>query len=260
MADGHRRECLAPVNQRLTKRLSLDLLMVVLILLEFAYQFTGSTAHELIGLSMLSLFIVHGAWNWRWFANLLKGKYAGLRVASMAINVLLLIAVSLMIVSGLLNSHLLFSLFQIELDLLPRELHTASAYWLLILMGVHLGMHWTMIMNEIRKLAGASWAAWPLPLRAATLHVLAASLAIYGVFASFERDVFSRLTAYFSFGDRGADEPILGFFLQYLAIVGLYGFLTYHALRLFKNRSRPSVDGAGRMHVNRELNSWRTSK
>lgn len=242
------------------KRLSLDLVMVVLILLEFAYEFTGCTVHELIGLSMLSLFVVHGAWNWRWFANLLKGKYGGLRVASMAINVLLLIAVSLMIVSGLLNSDLLFSLLQIELDLLPRELHTASAYWLLILMGVHLGMHWTMIMNETRKLAGASWAALPLPLRAATLHVLAASLAIYGVFASFERDVFSRLTAYFSFGDRGAEDPNLVFFLQYVAIVGLYGYLSYHALRLFKNRSQSCFVRAGQMRIDREFNSWRTSK
>lgn len=242
------------------KRLSLDLLMVVLILLEFAYAFTGSTVHELIGLSMLSLFVVHGAWNGRRFANLFKGKYGGLRVASMAINVLLLIAVSLMIISGLLNSDILFSLLKIELDLLPRELHTASAYWLLLLMGVHLGMHWTMIMNETRKLAGVPWVSLPLPLRTAALHLLAASLAIYGVFASFERDVFSRLTAYFSFGDRGADEPILGFFLQYVAIVGLYGFLTYHALQFFKNRSRPRFNGADPMHIDRGFNSWRTSK
>lgn len=260
MANGNRRERLAPVNKKLMKRLSLDLLMVVLILLEFAYEFTGSTVHKLIGLSMLSLFIVHGAWNWRWFANLFKGKYGGLRVSSMAINVLLLIAVSLMLVSGVLNSDLLFSLLQIELELLPRELHTASAYWLLILMGVHLGMHWTLIMNQTRKFAGVSWAALPLPLRTASLHAIAASLAIYGVVASFEREVFSRLMAYFSFGDRGADDPILVLFLQYAAIVGLYGFLTYHALQLFKNRSQSRFVSAGQMCIDREFNSWRTSK
>ena len=85
---------------KLITRLSLDLIMTLLILLEFAYRLIGSTLHELIGLLMFTLIIVHGSWNWRWFATLLKGKYAVLRIVSVTINALLLITGLLMMVSG----------------------------------------------------------------------------------------------------------------------------------------------------------------
>ena len=220
------------------QRLSLDLVMTALILLEFAYRLTGSTVHELIGVSLLTLLVIHGAWNWRWLAALCKGRYAARRVASTTINALLLTAALLMVVSGVLNSELLFSLTQVELDLLPRELHTATAYWFLILVGVHLGMHWKMVMAEASKLTGGAWRSVPSPLRALVLNAISASIAAYGVFASFARSVFSRLTAYYSFGNLEVDESILGFFAQYAAIVGLYAMLTYQAQRFFKSRSR----------------------
>ena len=225
---------------KLATRLSLDLVMTLLILLEFAYRLTGSTLHELIGLAMLCLFIVHGAWNWRWFVALGKGRYAAQRLASTTINALLLVAVLLMMASGVLNSDLLYSLTQVELDLLPRELHTAAAYWLLILVGVHLGMHWKTVMAEARKLAGGAWDSLPSPLRALSMNVISAGLVTYGIFASFARSVFSRLTAYYSFGNSEVDESMVEFFAQYAAIVGLYAVLTYQALRFFKNRSRSS--------------------
>ena len=226
------------MNVKLIKRLSLDLVMSALILVEFAYRLTGSTLHELIGLSMFTLLIVHGSWNWRWFVALGKGRYAAQRLASTTINALLLAAALLMLVSGLLNSDLLFSLTQVEPDLLPRELHTAAAYWFLILAGVHLGMHWKMVMAEARKLAGGAWPDCPSPLRALVLNAISASIVTDGVFASFARSVFSRLTAYYSFGNLEVDESILEFFAHYAAIVGLYAVLTYQALRFFKSRSR----------------------
>jgi len=222
----------------LIKRLSLDLVMTALILLEFAYRLTGSTVHELIGVSMLAPFVVHGAWNWRWFVALGKGRYAALRVASTTLNALLLAAALLTVVSGVLNSELLFALTQVELDLLPRELHTAAAYWVLILSGVHLGMHWKPIMAEASKLgADVADAFLPQRLRGASLQVAALVVAAYGVVASFERSVWSRLTAYYSFGNWEFDESVVGFFAQYVAIVGLYAVLAHYALRFFRSRS-----------------------
>ena len=246
------------MTHKLIQRLLLDLVMVALVLLEFAYRLTGSTVHELVGLSMLTLFVVHGAWNWRWFTTLFKGEYGGLRIVSMAVNVLLLITVTLMIVSGLLNSDLLFSLWQIEFDLLPRELHTASAYWLLTLMSVHLGMHWKMVMAEARKLSGRAWTSLPLPLRTGLLHVVSASIAGYGVLATIERNVLARMTAYYSFGSGELDEPMLGFVLQFVAIVGLHCYLTYWSVQLFKRRSSSGGDRSKPMRIAANFKLWRT--
>lgn len=230
----------------LVQRLSLDLVMTALILLEFAYRLTGSTVHELIGVSLLTLLVIHGVWNWRWLAALCKGRYAARRVASTTINALLLTAALLMVASGVLNSELLFSLTQVDLDLLPRELHTAAAYGFLILIGVHLGMHWKMIMSETGKLAGGSAVFLPPRLRWASLQVAAIAIAAYGVVASFERSVFLRLTAYYSFGNWEFDESIVGLFAQYVAIVGLYAVLTHYGLWIFSSRSRSTRPATAR--------------
>lgn len=223
------------VSRRLIKRLSLDALMLALILVEFAYPLTGNLAHELIGIGMLVLFLVHGGLNWPWFRTLRKGRYNGLRRVSVSVNALLLAAALMLILSGLLNSHLLSSLAGFEFHFLPRELHTAAAYWFLILMAVHLGLHWKTVLAEARKLPGG---AKPSRLRRIALPAISAAIVIAGIHASFERGVLSKLTAYYSFDYWDFDGSVAGFFIQYLSIVGLYASLAYYALQWHKSRKR----------------------
>ncbi len=221
------------MNRKLIKRLSLDLVMTAVILLAFAYPLTGNTLHELIGIAMLVLVVVHARWNWKWFLTLLKGKYNGFRRVSVTVNLLLATAALMMMLSGLLNSNLLFSVLNIEFDLLTREFHTAAAYWFLILMAIHLGMHWKMIMAEARSVAGVSGGN---RFRAVVLRAILLAVVAHGIYASFERSVLSKLAAYYSFDHWDFDESIIGFFAQYLSIVGLYACLAYYALQLHKNR------------------------
>ncbi|GAB4058554.1 DUF4405 domain-containing protein [Uliginosibacterium sediminicola] len=221
--------------RRLLKRLALDAFMLALILIEFAYGLTGSTVHELIGLAMLMLFLLHGGLNWQWIRSVLKGRYNAFRVLSLSVNALLLVASLVMMLSGIVNSALLFSLTGVELELIPREIHTAAAYWFLILMAIHLGLHWKMVMSEARSLVGL---AEPSRLTAQALRLAAAAIVVSGVHASFERGVLGKLIAYYSFDYWDFEASIAGFFLQYLAIVGLYAILAYYALPLFKRREQ----------------------
>ena len=214
---------------RLLRKLALDVLMLSLILVEFAYGLTGSTIHELLGLSLLGLFLVHGGWNWAWFRVLFKGRYTTLRRVNLAVNTLLLTSALVMLASGIVNSDLLFQATDIELDWIPREIHTTSANWFLILMAAHLGLHWKLVMNEAGRIAGINE---PAPTRRMVLGVLAALIAIVGAYASVERSLHLRLIAYYSFGDRQFDETVAGFFAQYLAIVGLNASVAYYAVRL----------------------------
>lgn len=218
-------------NGTLLKKLLLDLAMTILILLEFAYQLTGNTVHELIGISMFALFVVHGKLNWQWFLTLLKGKYRGIRIASVVANLLLLATALTMITSGMLSSRVLSSLFNIEFDLIPREVHTVAAYWFLILMAVHLGMHWELIMAEVKTLTGISSQSH---LRKITLRLISAIIVAYGIYASFERSIFSRLTAHYSFDFWDFDVSVIGFFIQYVSIVGLYAWLAHCAMHRLK--------------------------
>lgn len=221
------------MNRKLLKRLALDFFMLALILLEFAYGLTGGTVHELIGFGMFALFIVHGGLNWQWMRSVLTVRYNAFRILSVTVNALLLLSAFMMILSGLFNSNLLFSLTGIEFDLLSREIHTAAAYWFLILMAIHLGLHWKMVTAQARILAGLSQ---PSRLGGLALKLVSAATVVAGVHASFERGVLGKLTAYYSFDYWDFDASVVGYFAQYLAIVGLYACLAYYALPLFKRR------------------------
>lgn len=226
------------MSRTLPKKIALDSLMLGVILIEFAYGLTGSTIHELLGLSILGLFVVHGGWNWAWFRNLFRGRYQGMRSVSLAVNALLLFSTLVMMVSGIVNADLLFRVTGVELDWIPREIHTASANWFLILMAVHLGLHWRLVMNEAVRLVGLGK---PSLVRRTVLGALAALISIVGLYASIERSLYARLIAYYSFGDRQFDESVVGFFVQYLAIVGLYASVAYYAV-LFRRRRAHQAD------------------
>lgn len=214
------------------KKLAIDLVMTTLILLAFANQLTGNTVHELIGFVVLGFFLVHNvALNRRWYTSLLKGKYNARRIASITVNLLVLTTTATLVVSGLVNSRLIGGLLGIESDLLPREIHTTAAYWFLVLMSIHLGMHWRMVMAEVRKLLGISGGGRLRPL---LVRSVAALIFAYGVHASQERNLYAKLIAYFSFDYWNFDESLISiivYFTQYLGIIGVYVCLTHYVLK-----------------------------
>ena len=220
----------------LPKKLSLDFVMSTLILVEFAYQLTGSAVHEWLGLSMFLLFLLHGGLNWKWFGALFKGRYNGLRSVMLVINAGVFISALLMVVSGVLNSELLFSLSHVELDLLSRPFHTAAAHWFLVFTGIHLGLHWKMVMTEGRCLAGLYKHS---RLRTLALHAMTVVIVATGIYASCDRGLLSKMVAYYSFDDWNFDESVAGFFIQYLTIMGLYACLANYALQAFKGYKSP---------------------
>lgn len=212
------------------KKLALDLGAMILILLSFAYPVTGNVVHEGLGFSLLVLFVAHNlVLNRAWYRCLSKGKYGRRRNTGIAINLLLLVATLILLVSGAINSRLIAEVLGMAGDVLPREVHTTAAYWFLVLMSVHLGMHWRLIMTEARKLFGFSPA---LGWRLALARLVAASIAGYGITAAFERNLWARLVAYFSFDYWGFGQSVWGHFGQYLAIVGVFVFLAHYGLSL----------------------------
>lgn len=222
-------------------RLGLDTLLLSLILAEFAYEFTGSTIHELLGLSLLGLFFLHGGWNWSWFCNLWKGRYPCSRILTLCVNSLLLAAAVVMLASGLVNSDLLFRTTGVELTWIPRNIHTAAAHWFLLLMAVHLGLHWRLVMNETRRLTRHRDVT---PSGQRILRLLALVLALTGMHAMVERDLYHHLIAYFSFGRTGEGEAWIVVVIQYLGIVGLFAGATYYAFHFcLRRRNRTARRG-----------------
>lgn len=199
-------------------RMLVDSLMVVLIPLLMAYSLIGETAHEWLGVMMSLLFVGHCLLNFYWFKGLVKGRWTALRIYQTIVNILLLLCTLGLIISGIALSRTVFSFLPIEGGgSWGRTLHLLTSYWGFVLMSFHLGQHWSMILNRVQRSAK----------RPVILRVLAVAFAGYGIIAFIKREIGTYMTlqntfVYFDFG-----EPLFFFFIDYIAIMGLFVFLGY---------------------------------
>lgn len=219
------------MNIKTLCKMVIDLVMIVLMLVAIACRLTGNTIHELLGISLFILFIIHNILNLGWYKTLLKGRYNTLRVLHTAIDLLLLAAILALIISGVMFSRTVFAFINLNGGLFARKLHMLSAYWGFILLSLHLGMHWEMIMNTMQKMMNITV---PNRKRTLTLQFMAVLIAVYGVYASFSREVGSKLISYYAYDFWNFDQSSVIFFVDYLSIMGLYVCVTYYAIRLIQ--------------------------
>ncbi|GFI55124.1 hypothetical protein IMSAG013_00164 [Clostridiales bacterium] len=129
--------------------------MTVLLLLLMAYQVVGETLHEWFGAAMLVLFIAHNILNIKWYKNLFHGKYKPVRILGTILNLVVLAALLSLGYSGIVMSRHLFAFLPINRGMaLARVMHLAGSYWGFVLISLHLGLHWGMIIGMFRKLTG----------------------------------------------------------------------------------------------------------
>lgn len=74
------------------KKKILDIVMAVLMIGVMSYQATGSLLHEVCGVLLLLLFVLHNILNRTWYRNLGKGRYSTFRGMMLTVNVLTFIA------------------------------------------------------------------------------------------------------------------------------------------------------------------------
>jgi hypothetical protein len=220
---------------KLLARLILDFAMTILILFAMAYRITGDVAHEWIGIAVTLLFIVHNAINWRWYRVLFKGKYDVKRAINTLVNLLLFVAMTVLVISGVMLSRTVFSFMGFDSGMQIRQIHTSTAYWGLILVAVHIGMHWEMIVAAMRRMMKITE---PSRLRTIMLRIVTALIFVYGVYASFDREMGAKLFLGYSFDFWNPDRPAVFFFTSNLAIMEIYICLTYYALKWLAHRRK----------------------
>ena len=134
-------------------KIVIDILMTAVLLLLMAYSLVGEAAHEWLGIGMFVLFILHHILNSKWSQNLFKGKYTPFRILQTVLVVLALSSMLGSMISGIvLSRH--------ALDFLPvtggqswaRTLHMLCAYWGFVVISLHLGLHWSMMMGMTSRL------------------------------------------------------------------------------------------------------------
>jgi hypothetical protein len=218
------------MNLKLTVKIAIDLAFTVLLLCALMYRVTGDAAHEWIGVAVCAVCIAHNALNGKWYKNIFKGAYNLRRVVMTAVNLLLAFAFITLIITGLFHSRTVLAFLHLPGDMLLRQTHTTAAYWCLPLIGAHLGLNWGVILNAFRKMAKINGEN---RTRKIILRIIAFAVVAFGVWSSFDRDMFSKLFLGFSFDYWPEKHPAVLFFAVNLSIMGVYVFVTYYALKVF---------------------------
>jgi len=215
-------------------KLGNDLVMTILMLIAMAYYITGNMVHEVVGVVVFSLFIIHNFLNRRWYKAIFKGKYNVRRIIQIGINLLFLVTMTLMILSAVLISSDLFPYIHIGSDMTPRQIHVQTAYWGFIIMSIHIGLSWVMIIGSVRRMTRINGTSH---IRTIMLRVLAVLIVAYGVRSSFEGDMGSKLFLYSPFG-WSHDNSTIRFLIDHLSIMGIYICGTHYALKFVQNQEK----------------------
>ncbi len=220
------------MNKKQMLRMSVDFSMTVILLLLVGYSRIGETAHEWLGITMVTLFVIHHILNRRWIAAIFRGRYTPYRVLQTALVALLLLTMLGSAVSGIVVSKHVFTFIGFRGTSLARSVHMLCGYWNFVLMSLHLGLHWVMIVGmvskKMQKKPALTWAA----------RIAAVLIAGYGVFALISRSLHEYLFGITQFAFIDLREPIVLFLLDYIVIMGLFVFIGHYASKLVKTTGR----------------------
>ena len=229
------------MNTLFLLRIVLNCMAAGLLLFAFAYYWQGNGAHELAGLGMFLLLIAHNLFHRRWFATLSKKTIRARGPFNLALTFVLLAGMLALLGTSMMISETLFASWRLADDFTARQIHAGLAYWLLLVVAVHLGLRWPMLMTFGRKLAGI---ARPNRARTALLRMVTAAIAVQGLFSAAVLDLRTRLLFQMSLDWWNFEQSVAGFFLHCTAVAGLCMCLAYYTTQWSQGRTVQAVTRA----------------
>lgn len=215
----------------------IDFVMIVMLLCQMGYMLVGETLHEWVGTAMFLLFIIHHILNRRWYGGLLKGRYTPFRILQILINILLLVSMIGLMISGIVMSRVVFAFFSLRGGMaLARIVHMLASYWGFVLMSIHLGMHWGMVIGMTRKLWGENRGEKSVRFRQGVLRLLAAAVSVYGIYSFVKQRIVDYLFLRTQFVFFDFEQQLLLFFAEYIAMMGLWTCIAYYVTILLQKR------------------------
>ena len=205
-------------------KIIIDAGMIILILIQMAYHLIGDSLHGWIGMILFVLIILHNVIDRRWYLRLCKGKYTPVRFFHTMINLLLLASFVGLAASAVFLSTTLSTFFHLKATLIGRRMHMFFTIWSFVLISVHVGLHWNMVICAVKKRMKP-----PKHLYQAIVRIAVLLVAAYGLYAFIVRELPQRmflLTKYVFF-DYG--EFILYCFIDYASVLCMFACFTYYA-------------------------------
>lgn len=217
------------MNLKRKIKIIIDFLMTILLILLMAFQITGQEFHEWFGSGMLVLFLAHNVLNYKWYKNILKGRYSPVRVLQSVVNLAVLLSMLCLAYSGIVMSNYVFGFVSISGQMaLARQMHMAASYWGFVLMSVHLGFHWNMMVGMAGKIVrdrkipkSISW----------ILRIIAVVIAGYGAVCFYKADIVSYMFLKNQFAFFDFEMTAASVFSEYIAMMGLWVLIGYYSMK-----------------------------
>ena len=176
---------------------------------------------------MFGLFILHHILNFGWIKSLFKGKYDLRRIVNTAVNALVFLCMIGLMYSGIVISKHVFTFVNIGGAMFARTVHMLCAYWGLVLMSVHLGMHISQMAARMKlKNKAVVWA----------LRIISGMVGAVGIYEfislKFTDYLFGKVQ--FAFIDTNASAVLTA--LQYLSVMVLFAYIGYMVQSILKKK------------------------
>lgn len=227
------------MKRKMKIKIIIDLLMTAVLLALMAFQITGQELHEWFGAGMFALFLAHNILNFKWYKNLFRGKYTMFRALQTVINLVVFISMLCLAYSGILMSRYALSFIPLDGSMaLARQMHMAAAYWGFVLMSIHAGLHYGMLVGMVGKKVKdrniPKAAVW-------ILRVFAVLIAAYGAVCFYRANIISYMMFINQFAFFDFEQSAVSVFAEYAAMMGLWIWISYYLAKILKKNSSAKV-------------------
>jgi hypothetical protein len=223
------------MNSSFLFRLWLDLLAAGLLLVAFAYWWQGNLVHELVGTGMFALLVLHNVFNRHWYRAVPRAGRKPINLLNAVLTLVLLAGMLALLATSLLISQSVFDFLPVSGGSTVRQLHILAAWWILVLVAVHIGLRWPIVMTATKRTLGIDGTK---TTRTLALRVAAVALAVQGIASSLELGMGTKLTGEVTMDMWDFNESTAGFFFHLAAVAGLVAVLTYYAAALIRRLPR----------------------
>lgn len=142
------------------------------------------------------------------------------------VDLLLTLAMVAVIVSVLLVSRHAFDFLGLRMRAVGRRIHMPATMWAFVLTGLHIGLHWHIVLGKLGK-AGNRAVLWLARL------VLAATVA-FGLWEFATRGLWMELFMLREFAFLEYGEPLAVFFASYAAVLCVWVAVSYYLGKAFR--------------------------
>ena len=202
------------------KKFYLDVTLLIVFMLVMSFHFIPKILHEVLGLLMLMAILGHFKWNFITFKSL-RGTIK--KRLSMLIDAALLICIIVIVFTGIcISNHLFNGMIDMKLqrNITIHQLHVSLPFLVMILSGLHLGLHWQGFKHRFNSLVRFN-------VPNVFSRILVAVLISIGIYGSFINRIGDRLLMQHIFATEATSLPFELFIILMTGIFSIYVFIGY---------------------------------